>query len=367
MTREARSLGMTGGRTGHYHSLVTRMRRGSATRLLLAVALVSAAALHAQGAPPPDPRYRTRTSDCRVEPPPGRALTPTSRDGSVRITGYTAEKVVTHTADARGLAGGEIIVCTEYGRVEIADADDQSVHVQVRLEGFGEGSPDPAEAARRVIEETDIRVAMSAHEGRLNVRVWHATLGFTPMAQAAAVGIRVLVPASGAYAVQSTAFHGAVAVRRLTLARSTFRGRVGDKFKGIPGYIGPMELDNVTLAGDVDVTSDGARLAAPVFAKLRVASSSRLSVETGGDITIAVQPHPSLGVHALAETSADTARVQIDGATSSDAPGGTLAVRRQAESLGFSDKSVKLDVRVTSTAGRVTIVSMPAAPLAPSR
>jgi hypothetical protein len=280
--------------------------------------------------------------------------------------------VTTVAADARGLEGGEIVVCSEYGRVEIVDSDDAQVRVQVRVEGFGEGSARPAEAARRVIEETDVRVHLAAHDGRLLVHVWHATLGFTaPGGQPAMVGVRVQVPARGAWRVATDAYHGVVAVRRLELAGALLRGRVGDKLKGIPGYLGPTELDNVTLAGDVEVRNDSSALGAPVVAKVRVASSARLTARTGGDITIAVQPDPELGVRALGETNDGSVRVTVHGGAASDAPepsaaepgAGGFRVRQQVESAGFAARPVRLEVRAASGGGKVTVASMPAAPL----
>jgi hypothetical protein len=318
----------------------------------------------AQGVPGADPRYRTRPSDCRVDPPSGRPLAVRRTDGALRAHGYTAERVTTYTADARGLEGGELVVCSEYGRVEIVDSDDEQLRLQVRLEGFGEGAPHPAEAARRVIEETDVRVHVAAAGGRLLVRVWHATLGFTtPGGQPAALGVRLQVPARGAYRVTTDAYHGVVAVRRLVLAGGVLRGRVGDKFKGVSGYIGPTELDNVTLSGDVEIRNELGALGAPVLAKVRVASTARLTAFTGGDVTVAVQPHPDLGVRALAETNDGSAHVLVDGGTPSDSGAGAFRVRQQAESPGFADRPVRLEVRAASGRGRVTIASMPAAPL----
>lgn len=215
------------------------------------VLCLPAGRLHAQGA---DPRYQTRASDCRHVPPPGTPLSVRRSDSGVTTNDYTAERLLTYIADAKRLEGGDIVVCAEYGRVEIADSDDDEVRLQVRMEGFGEGSDDPAAAARRVIAETDLQVFLTNSGGRLMVRVWHPTLGFTtPGGQPAWVNVRLLVPNRGAYRVTSEAFHGNVAIRRLTLAGAMLRGNVGEKFKGIPGFIGQTELDNVALAGDVDI------------------------------------------------------------------------------------------------------------------
>ena len=86
--------------------------------------------------------------------------------------------------------------------------------LQIRVEGYGEGSLEPAEAAARVIEDTKLQTFMTVHQGRLMVRVWHSTLGFTsPGGQPAWVGVRLLVPARGPYRVTTEAFHGAVVIQ----------------------------------------------------------------------------------------------------------------------------------------------------------
>jgi hypothetical protein len=100
-----------------------------------------------------------------------------------------------------------------------------------------------------------------------------------------------------------------------------------------------------------------------VLAKVRVASTARLTALTGGDVTIAVQPHPDLGVRALAETNDGSAQVLVYGGTPADPGAGAFRVRQQAESPGFADRPARLEVRAASGRGRVTIASMPAAPL----
>src|SRR5262249_21253716 len=120
-----------------------------AALVAVALTLVSIQApAHAQRV---DPRYQTRVSDCRHEPPAGRALLVRKADLGISAHGYVAERVLTQTADTRGLTGGEVVICTEYGRVEIFDSDDNQVHLQIRVEGFGEGSADPVAAAKQVI------------------------------------------------------------------------------------------------------------------------------------------------------------------------------------------------------------------------
>src|SRR5262249_12699760 len=195
------------------------------------------------------------------------------------------------------------------------------------------GAPKSGEAAKRVIEETEVRIHMTAHQGRLLIRVWNPTLGFTaPGGQPAWVNIRLQVPARGSYRISSEAYHGVVGVRRLTLSAGSFRGRVGDKFKGIPGYIGGTELDNVSLAGDVDITNEAAALGAPITAKVRIASTCRLTASTGGSINIAVQPEPSLGVRALGGSNNGTVRVGIDAGVKLEGDVREFKSQEQAES-----------------------------------
>jgi hypothetical protein len=284
---------------------------------------------------------------------------------------------MTLSAKASGLAGGELVVCSEYGRVEIVDSDDDQVRLQVRWDAFGEGAGDPGAAARRAIEETSIRAYIASRDRQLLVRVWHPVLGFTAGGQATQVSVRLQVPAGGAYHVRTEAFHGLVAVRRLTLAGARLRGAVGEKFKGIPGFSYGTALDDVTLAGDVDIDNlaglpgirapvapELSHLSAPIFVRARVAASGRLIAVTGGDISIAIQPHPELGVRALGESNDDRLRVAIDGGTATE-PGGesSYRVRRQAESSGFQTKPLRLVIHATSGPGRVHIASIPSAPL----
>jgi hypothetical protein len=282
------------------------------------------------------------------------------------------------SADAGGLRGGELVICTEYGRVEIEDSDDDQVRMQVRIEGFGEGAVSPDQDARRVIEETTLHSAIASSEGRLLVKFWHSTLGFTtPGSQPAFVSIRLMVPATGSYSVRTEAFHGAVAVRRLTLEKAVLRGNVGYKMRGIPGFVGETELDNVILAGDIDIDNliglpgirepvppNMAPLASPIRITASASSTSTISVVNGSSIMIAIQPAPDLGVRAIAESNEGRATIGIDGG----APGDSSAtpqfrVRRSAATVGFEGKPVQVTIRASSGPGAVHITSIPNAPL----
>jgi hypothetical protein len=326
----------------------------------------------------PDPNYQTRRSQCRHEPAPGTPLTARRTDSGITTRGYSAQQVLTWSADATGLRGGDVVICTEYGRVEIEDSDDAQVRLQVRIEGFGEGSASPQQAARRVIEETELHSSITSSDGRLMVRFWHSTLGFTtPGSQPAFVSVRLMVPSSGGYTLRTEAFHGAVAVRRLTLDKAVLRGNVGYKMRGIPGFIGETELDHVIVAGDVDVDNliglpgirasvpaNMAGLAAPIRVTASVASTSTITAVTGGTILIAVQPAPDLGVQAVGESNDGRVTVGIDGGTPGDSSSTPqFRMRRSAATTGFESKPVRMTVRATSGSGSVHITSIPNAPL----
>jgi hypothetical protein len=103
------------------------------------LSLLPGALLRAQ-----DERYRTRPRDfARYEAPPGQPLAARASDTGIKVHGYTADRVVTYAADAAGLDGGELVVGTEYGRVDIADSDDGQVRLQVRWDALG-GPTGPA-------------------------------------------------------------------------------------------------------------------------------------------------------------------------------------------------------------------------------
>jgi hypothetical protein len=353
-----------------------RMARSRSIQLIATSVLMMLAHFPLQAQ---DERYRTRPSDCRHEPPPGKPLSVRQTDTGITVQGYVARRVVTQTADATGFDGGELLVCSEYGRVEIADSDDDTVRLQNRWEGFGEGSARPGQEAKRVIEETEVRSHLTAHEGRLMVRVWHPRLGFTaPGGQPAWVHVRLQVPSRGAYRVRTEAFHGVVAIRRLTLAGAILRGNIGEKFKGIPGFLAGTELDNVVLAGDVDIDNlaglPGIRppvatqleaTSAPVMVKASVASNSQIKAVTGGDINIAIQPAPSLGVRAWVGANNGGVRVAIDQGVKREGRTEGFQNQDHVESSGYEQKPIRIDLRAISRHGKVNVASIPAAPLSP--
>jgi hypothetical protein len=310
-----------------------------------------------------DPRYRSRGSDCKVDPPSGRPLNGATTDSGIGVNGFIAERVITVRADGRELSGGEIVVCSEYGRVEILDSDSDAVSVQIRLEAFGDGAEAPGDAARRAVQETEPQVYLTADQGSLRVRVWHSTLGFVHgTAQPTLFGIRILVPNRGRYQVASDAYHGVVAVRRLTLSGGIMRGRVGEKLKGLSGYAGATELDHVTLAGALEIQNEPAALGAPIFGKIRVASDAQLVAHSGGGVTLAIQPHPDLGIRARADANG-TIRILVDDSQEVAVAPSDTTKSEQRETVGFASKKIRLDIKATSGSGAVSVLSVPAAPL----
>jgi hypothetical protein len=312
---------------------------------------------------PQEDRYRDRESDCRYTPPEGAPLPIRTSDSGIRVDGYVAQRVMAYAADASGLAGGEVVACSEYGRLEIIDSDDDMVRVQVRWDAFSEGAQDPGAEARRVIAATEVQVHLVAREGRLLVRVWHPRLAFTvPGGQPAWVSLRIQVPNRGAYHVATEAFHGVVSVRRLSLSGATLSGRVGEKLKGIDGFIAGTELYDVTLAGDLEISNPLTELGAPVIARVRVGGSSRITITTGGNIQVAVQPHPQLGVKAFAG-GARTARVAIDRGVPGEPADSQYARQAQQESREYTIRPLRVDIHAVSSHGSVDVVSIPSAPI----
>jgi hypothetical protein len=170
-----------------------------------------------------------------------------------------------------------------------------------------------------------------------------------------------------------------VAVRRLSLSSAEVRGNVGAKYKGLPGFIGYTELDNVNLHGDVDIDNlagiPGVRppvpaaiagLAAPILVKVRrVNSNSKIRAVTGGDIKIAVQPAPGLGVRVLGESNTGQVNVGLDTGVAStpEAVEGGFRVRRASVTTGFDSAAVKVEIHAATATGNVNVAYVPNAPL----
>ena len=86
--------------------VIVRIAGGLA--VISGVALSSLHSDASQGSP--DTRYRTRPSDCRYEPPAGKAVPVRTTDTGIKMQGYRAERMITQIADAEGLEGGELVV-----------------------------------------------------------------------------------------------------------------------------------------------------------------------------------------------------------------------------------------------------------------
>jgi hypothetical protein len=82
-----------------------------------------------------------------------------------------------------------------------------------------------------------------------------------------------------------------------------------------------------------------------------------------GDITIAVQPDPSLGVRALAGSNNGTVRIAIDKGLPREGVAKTFQKQEQVESPGYEGKPVRIEIRATTDHGKVVVAAMPAAPL----
>jgi len=257
-------------------------------------------------------------------------------------------------ADAAGLSGGEIVACTENGRVEIADSDDDHVRIQVLLGASGDGAANPVLAARHAVEETAVHVAVYQNQNRLIVHVWNDTLGVVAgTGQPASVSIRVYVPRRGAYHVLTEAHPGPVAIRRLALSGGVMRLQSAERSR-VPGYLGSAELDSVQLGGNLEFTSDGGTSSLPLLAKLQIVATSTLTVNTGADVTITVAPDSALGIRAFGASGDGPVSVLIGEAAKRDATT-AFAASQFLEQAGYAAKPIRLEVKATTTKGRVTI------------
>jgi hypothetical protein len=227
------------------------------------------------------------------------------------------------------------------------DSDDSQIRLQIRCEALGEG-------AAKAIEDTDIRVHPTVDGKRLGLSVWHATQGFTPTAQPCLVNMRLQVPLFGAYRLQARADHGCVGVRRLILANSKLEGRVGYKVKGIRGYIGGHDLDNVVLSGDLEVYAESASISG----MLRAISSCKVSARTGtGDIRLSFTPDPQTGLDVTGVTDKGTLNIGIMEGEQRERATRQLQSEQQIRSKGYEGKAIRIDAKVTSSSGNVTVVS----------
>jgi hypothetical protein len=233
------------------------------------------------------------------------------------------------------------------------DSDDGQVRLQIRCEALGEG-------AAKAIEDTDIRAHITSDQGKLNVTAWPATQGFTPKSQPCNITIRLQVPPSGPYKIDARANHGCVGVHRLTLSGCKLRGLVGLKVKGIKGYQGGHELDNVVLSGDLDVSTEGTPDFGDVWIRgtLRAVSSSKVQARTnGGNIQLYITPDPRVGLDVVGRSETGTVSVGINDGTTASASAESQSEKR-VRTREYENKTIRLDVTATSSKGNVTIASV---------
>ena len=84
-----------------------------------------------------------------------------------------------------------------------------------------------------------------------------------------------------------------------------------------------------------------------------------------GNINIAVQPEPSLGVRALGGSNNGTVRIGIDDGTKREPVTKEFRNQDQVESNGYDRKAIRAEIRATSEHGNVNVTSVPAAALRP--
>src|SRR6266540_880668 len=108
----------------------------------------------------PGAAYRSgRRSLFQLSPPPGKPLPTKTTDTGIRVSGDRAERMLTYIADAPALKRGDLVLCAEYGRIEIMDSDDDQIRLQIRLE--------TNEA--KAIEDTRIRAHLTWIHGTMRV------------------------------------------------------------------------------------------------------------------------------------------------------------------------------------------------------
>lgn len=315
----------------------------------LALAALPVGAALAQQA---DPAYQSgRRSLCEQTPPPGKSLTARKTDTGIQAVGNQATRLLTFIAEAGKLKGGTLSLCAEYGRIEVMDSDDGQVRLQVRCTATGEG-------AAKALADTDVRVHLTADNGQLRVAVWHATQGFGAQSLPCAVNIRLQVPPTGAYKLDALANHGCVGVHRLTLAGAKLRGLSGTKMRGIKGYQGGHDLDNVVLAGDLDLETSAPAGFGDTWIQgtLTAIASCKVVARTNeGSIRLAFPSVLDTGLDVTA--SSEQGRVMIG---LNDKPAGNPDSANQKEwrarSEGYEKLPIKITVEARSKISNVTVV-----------
>jgi hypothetical protein len=300
-----------------------------------------------------DPNYQTRRSSCEGPRFDGKSLSLQATQNEIEtnpVTGLEGAGVSERSAHTLSgstspldVKGGEIYVCSEYGRVVIEESSDGRMHVLVRVDVQDRGGP-------QAIRETKVEARMTSLQGRLQVAVWHSTLGFTERQQPAWVNILVRVPPSGAYRVSGVANHGAITIRNLDIAGGGIHALTGYKVKGRKGYVGGHRLENVGLVGDFEISTGDAS----VTGFLRVVSSAKVQVRAGrGDIALQFRPDAEVGYEVKASTGNGAVGVDLDLAQAqkgayapSSFSGATpdLLTKRRRVTLDLSAEAGNIDV-----------------------
>src|SRR5215475_7547195 len=300
----------------------------------------------------PDPAYRSgRRSLCEQTAPPGKPLAARKTDTGIQTARNQATRLISYIAEAGKLKGGVISLCAEYGRIEVMDSDDGQVRLQVRCIATGEG-------AAKALADTDVHVHLNADNSQLRVAVWHATQGFGAQSQPCFVAIRLQVPPTGAYKLDALANHGCVGVHRLTLAGAKLRGLTGTKMRGIKGYLGGHDLDNVVLSGDLDLATEAPAGFGDAWIQgmLTAIAPCKITGRTNeGNIRLAFTPTLDTGLDVTA--SSEQGRVMIGlNDKPAGSPDNTNQKEWRARSEGFEKLPIKVTVEARSKISNVTVV-----------
>ncbi|MCI0387618.1 MAG: hypothetical protein MOB07_02445 [Acidobacteria bacterium] len=297
-----------------------------------------------------DPAYRSgRRSLCQQTPPPGKPLSARKSDTGIQLLDNRAGRIITYIADASKLKGGDLTLCSEYGRIEIMDSDDGEVRLQIRYNaGMSKG-----------IEDTDVRAHLTADNGMLRVTVWQATQGFAPQYYPCGVDIRLQVPLTGPYKLDALANHGCVGVHRLTLAGCKLRGLVGTKLKGIKGYQGGHDLNDVVLSGDLDVATEAPRGFgdAWIHGTLSATASCKALARTNeGNIRLSFSPDSRTGLEVVGRSNMGKVTLLGNHEDANVTPVLQQGSEMRRKSKGYESKPIHVEVTATSALSNVTVL-----------
>lgn len=293
-----------------------------------------------------DPNYKTRKGDCQITVSSGKPIKFNVIDSKITSTKERAERILSYLAKFPNVTAGAIQFCSEYGRVEIINSDDDEIHIQVILENYGTD-------AKKAVSETEIEVLATVDNNKLNIAVSHPVLGFTSSRQPTLVNFRIQVPGKITYDIFGNEYHGIVGIRRITLGKFDFKGRSGEKYKGIKGYFGGLELDNVIITNDISINAEDAT----VTGKLIIDNSCNIKINTNStDVKISIMPQENLGIKVNAESTSGQVWVIQEG----DTPTQPTTPIRQKESLSndFDKTLKKADIRIKSNSGNISVAAM---------